>query len=274
MEQLPLPNKYEIKKTGDHQADIVIEPFYPGYGTTVGNALRRVLLSSLSGAAVVAFKIKGATHEFSTIPGVKEDIVEIILNLKTLRFKLHDVEEAQVTLKIKGEKKVKAKDLKTTSEVEIINGEAEIATLTGKDAELEMDLIIKAGRGYVPVENVEKKKLELGTIAIDAVYSPIRNVNFDVENVRVGQMTNYDRLIMSITTDGAITPEAALKTAAGILIDHFNQIAVLPLSAEEQAAPAEAKPATEALVAEKHEEVPEDSEEKPKKKRGRPKKES
>jgi DNA-directed RNA polymerase subunit alpha len=274
MEHLPLPEKYEIKKISEHQSDIIIEPFYPGYGTTIGNALRRVLLSSLSGAAVTAFKIKNASHEFSTVKGVKEDLVEIILNLKTLRFKLHDVEETRVMVKVKGEKKVKAKDIKTSSEIEVLNPEAVIATLTDKDAELEMELIVKAGRGYVPVENVEKKKFELGTIAIDAVYSPVKNVNFNIENVRVGQMTNYDRLIMNISTDGTVAPEEALKIAASILIDHYNAIINFDTVINEHDQSKETN--VEQEPPKNLDEVTDDKVEpdKPKKKRGRPKKEA
>lgn len=224
MEKLPLPEKYEIKRISENQADIIIEPCYPGYGTTIGNTLRRVLLSSLSGVAITAIKIKKATHEFSTLPGVKEDFVSIILNLKLLRFKLHKVNETKVMLKVKGEKKVKAKDIQTTSELEIVNPEADIATLTDKNAELEIELTIQSGRGYLPVENVEKKKIQLGTIAIDAIFTPVKNVNFRVQNVRVGQMTNYDQVILGITTDGTITPEEALKKASQILVEHYTAI--------------------------------------------------
>jgi len=227
MEKLPLPDKYEIKKINPNQADIIIEPCYPGYGTTLGNALRRVLLSSLPGAAITAIKVKGTSHEFSTLPGVKEDMVEIILNLKKLCFKLHNVNETKAILKVKGEKKVKAKDIKTTSEIEVINSEAEIMTLTTKDAEVEIELTLKTGRGYLPVESVEKRKFQLGTTAIDAIFTPIKGVNYRVENVRVGQMTNYDRLILTVTTDGVMTPEEALKSAAEILVDHFAEIACL-----------------------------------------------
>lgn len=278
MEHVPLPDQFEVKEIDQYQANIIIEPLFPGYGNTVGNALRRVLLSSLTGCAVTAFKIKGATHEFSTTPGIKEDLVEIILNLKTLRFKLHDVEEVRVTINAKGEKKVKAKDIKVTSDVEIITPEAEIATLTNKDSELEMELVVKSGRGYVPVENVEKKKLELGTIAIDAVFSPIKNVNFDIESVRVGQMTNFDRLIMSISTDGTISPEEAIKTAAAMMVDHFAQIATFGTKKIEDPV---TEPAGDKIIEEKSSEASIQktdeqpaTDDKPKKKRGRPKKES
>lgn len=224
METISLPDRYQINSIDKHQADIIIEPCYPGYGNTLANALRRVLLSSLSGAAITAFRIKGVTHEFSTVPGVKEDIVEIILNLKKVRFSLHGSDETTATLKIKGQKKITAKDLKLSSDTQISSPDAEIATLTDKNSELEMELTIKTGRGYVQVENTETGKLPLGTIAIDSIFTPIKNVNYNVENVRVGQMTNYDRIILSITTDGTITPEEALKDASSILVNHFESI--------------------------------------------------
>lgn len=271
MENIPLPDKFEVKKTGDHQADITIEPCYPGFGTTIGNALRRVLLSSLSGAAVTAVNIKGVTHEFSTIPGIKEDVVEILLNLKKLRFKLHTNEESKATLKVKGEKKIKAKDLKTTSDLEIINTDSDIATITEKDAELEIELTVKAGRGYMPVESMDNKKLALGTIAVDAIFTPIKNVNFNVENVRVGQMTNFDRVILTLSTDGTITPEEAIKTAAKVLTDHFTHISDFGAHAPRQIT--EPVLETAAEISPKSEVSDEIPEEKPKKKRGRPKKE-
>ncbi len=274
MEHIQLPEKYQVKKISENEADIIIEPFYPGYGTTVGNALRRVLLSSLSGAAVTAFKIKGASHEFSTIKGIKEDLVEIILNLKGLRFKLHDVEETRVSIKVKGEKKVKAKDIKTTPEIEVVNPENDIATITDKETELEMELIVQAGRGYVPVENIEKKKFELGTIVIDAIFSPVKNVNFEVESVRVGQMTNYDRLIMKILTDGTITPEDSLTAASQILEEHFKSLINLQKHSSETPSH-DLTEVAEVKKSEPESPVEEKSvDEKPKKKRGRPKKES
>lgn len=224
MENIDLPSKFESKSVGKNQSIISIEPCYPGYGTTIGNSLRRVLLSSLPGVAAYTIKIKGVSHEFSTVPGIKEDIVEMILNIKSLRFKLHGTEETRIMLKTKGEKEVKAKDFKLTSEIEIVNPELHIATLTEKNAELELEIFVKTGRGYLPIENIDNKKLEIDAIAIDAIFTPIKNVNFEVESVRVGQMTNYDRLNIGITTDGSITPEEALLAASEILVDHFQVI--------------------------------------------------
>ncbi len=226
MEHIPLPNKVEFKP-GDkaNQAVISIQPCYPGYGTTVGNALRRVLLSSLPGTAVVAFKIKGASHEFSTIKNVKEDLVEISLNLKKLRLKTHSDQPVRLELKTKGEKEVTAKDIKANADVEVISQDLVIATLTDKSAELEMELLVSAGRGYVPTENQNKEGLDVDMIAIDAIYTPIRNVGFQIENVRVGKMTNYENLILNIETDGSIDPREAVSQATQVLMSHFNFLA-------------------------------------------------
>lgn len=223
MEPILLPNKIEIKKGKEpHSAELVLSPCYQGYGTTIGNALRRVLLSSIPGAAVTAIKIKGADHEFSTIPDVKEDVVQVILNLKQLRLRIHTDEPVRLHIHVKGEKKVTAKDIEPNAQVEIINKDLHIAEITGKDAELDMDIFAEQGRGYLTVEERSKSGLEIGTIAIDAVYTPIKNVGFKVEPVRVGQITNFDALTLSIETDGSITPEEAIKQAAKILLEHFN----------------------------------------------------
>lgn len=224
MEALALPSKVEIvQDTGDkNKAIITIEPCYPGYGTTLGNALRRVLLSSLPGAAVTKVKITGVEHEFSTVPGVKEDVVDILLNLKQLRVKIHEGETGTITLKSKGEGEVTGKDLTVPSNVEVMNPEMVIATVTDKGATLEMELTVATGRGYVPVEAQQHEKTELGVITVDAIYTPMKNVNFYSENVRVGQMTNYDKLTLEIATDGSLSPEAAFHMASDILVQHFS----------------------------------------------------
>ncbi len=224
MNPIPLPEKIEVKKIEENYSKFIIEPCYPGYGVTLGNALRRVLLSSMEGAAITAVKIKDVSHEFSTLPNVKEDIVDIILNLKTVRLKSHSNEPVTVTIKEKGEKKVTAKDIKVSSDVEVANPDQVIATLTDKKAEIEMELRVEKGRGYVPVESREKEKNEIGLISIDAVYTPVRNVNFEIENVRVGQMTNYDKLVLEVTTDGTISPEEAFHQTNIILQEHFNHL--------------------------------------------------
>lgn len=224
MERIPLPTKVQFESVDDKRTKVIIEPCYPGYGTTLGNALRRVLLSSLPGAAVTAVKFSGVQHEFSAIPGVAEDVVDLLLNIKQLRVKLHEGDNAVLTLSAKGESVVRAKDITLPSNAEIANPDLVLATLTDKSAELTMELIVESGRGYVPVEAQTTKK-EIGVIAVDAVFTPVRNVNFDTENVRVGQMTNYDRLTIDITTDGTMAPEQAYTEAAEILVEHLQFLA-------------------------------------------------
>lgn len=222
MENIPLPNKISFEDLGENQYKVVLEPLYPGYGATLGNSLRRVLLSSLPGAAVTAVKIKGVDHEFSTVPHVKEDVIEIILNLKQLRMKMHSDAPIRLELKVKGEKTVTAADFKKNSEIEIINSDLHLATLDNKSAELDMEIIVAKGRGYVPVEQRENEKHEIGMIAVDAIYTPVKMVNFEVHNVRVGQITNFDQLILTIETDGTLTGKEAMDLSANVLIDHFN----------------------------------------------------
>ncbi|MBU6447916.1 DNA-directed RNA polymerase subunit alpha [Patescibacteria group bacterium] len=248
MEAIPLPNRVSlIKEEGNHY-EFEMEPLYPGYGVTIGNALRRVLLSSMPGAAVTAVKMKWVDHEFSTIPNVKEDVVEIILNLKQLRLKVHTDEPVRLTLKVKGEKDVTAADIKTNDLVEIVNKDLHIATLDNKNSEMDMELIVQQGRGYVPVEQRENEKLEIGMIAVDAIYTPVKNVNFEIKNVRVGQMTNFDKLIVSMDTDGTITGQEALNIAAHILVDHFSMLindSSIPANAVSSALAAPEYPETE-----------------------------
>lgn len=223
MDQLPLPKKIDVQPTDrPNEAIVTIEPCFPGYGMTLGNALRRVLLSSLPGAAVSALAIKNVDHEFSAIPYVVEDVVTLILNTKLIRFRLHQQEPVTVSLHVKGQKEITAADIKTTSDVDVVNPTQHIATLTDPAAELEIEFTVTPGRGYVPVENREKEKLPLGTIAVDAIYTPVTNVNFEMEHVRVEQMTNFDRLIMTLRTDGTISPAEAVRQAASVLTQHFS----------------------------------------------------
>lgn len=224
METLPLPNRINLVEQDGNRYTFVMDPLYPGYAVTVGNALRRVLLSSMPGAAVTGVKIKWVDHEFSTIPNVKEDVVQIILNLKGLRLKVHTDEPVRLSVKVKGEKSVTAADIKGTDLVEIVNPEMHIATLDNKNSEFDMELIVQQGRGYVPVEQREEEKLEVGMIAVDAIYTPIRNVNYEISNVRVGQITNFDKLTITMETDGTINGQEALNIAAHILVDHFNMM--------------------------------------------------
>jgi DNA-directed RNA polymerase subunit alpha len=192
------------------------EPFERGYGTTIGNALRRVLLSSLQGSAIVALRVKGVLHEFSTVPGVTEDVTDIVLNLKEVRVKLHDgaVEET-ARVQAKGPREVTAGDIQAGPRVEILNPHQHVATLA-KDAELDVELVIRMGRGYVPAERNKREEDAVGTIPIDAIFSPITKVNFTVTNARVGQRTDYDRLVLEVHTDGSVRPEDAVAHAARI----------------------------------------------------------
>jgi DNA-directed RNA polymerase subunit alpha len=222
MISLPLPPKVIQKKK--NQAVFEVEGLYPGYGVTVGNALRRVLLSSLQGASVTEVKIKGASHEFSTIPGILEDTIMILLNIKNLRFKIFEGESQKVQLKVKGDNEVKGSDFQCPSQIKLVNPELHIATITDKKTELEIELNVERGIGYVPKDQVKAKKGEIGAITVDAIFTPIRNVNFQVENMRVGDRTDFDKLSLEIETDGTITPEEAFFEACDILIKHFNII--------------------------------------------------
>lgn len=217
-----LPKTPKILNKKDNSARFEIEALYPGYGITIGNSLRRVLLSSLEGAAVTQVKIRGVQHGFSTVSGILEDVVTIVMNLKQLRFKMYSSEAQKAFLKVKGEKEVKGSDFQFPSQVELVNKSCHIATLTDKKSELEMEIQIEKGIGYEPVERRKKQgKLEIGAISIDAIFSPVRRVSYKVENMRVGERTDFDRLYLDIITDGTITPEQAFFGASKILIDHF-----------------------------------------------------
>jgi len=222
LKEISLPNKVSVKDLKDNRYEAVIEPFFPGYGNTIGNSLRRVLLSSLPGAAVTSFKLEGAQHEFDTIDGVKEDMVEIMLNLKALRVKSFSEELVKLKLEVKGDKIITAKDITKNSDIEILNKDLVIATITDKSVKFDMEIIVEQGLGYEATEQREEQKLEIGTVAIDSSFSPVLNVGYKVENVRVGKMTNYEKLILDIITDGSIDAEEAINQASVILKDHFN----------------------------------------------------
>lgn len=223
MEKLLLPSKILFEKSKEpNKATMTVEPCYFGYGTTLGNALRRVLLSSLPGAAVTSVKIKGVDQEFSSIEKVKEDALDICLNLKKLRMKVFSKEPVKLTLQAKGEKDVVAADFDKNSDVEIINEDLHICTLTDKKASLEMEVTVEQGRGYLPTEERVKEDVEIGSILIDALFSPVQKIGYKVEPSRVGDITNYDKLTMEIETDGTIAPEEAVSQAAQILIEHFS----------------------------------------------------
>lgn len=223
MESILLPSKIRFAKgERPNEGVLTVEPCTQGYGTTIGNALRRVLLASLPGAAVTAVKIRGADHEFSTLPHIKEDVLEIILNLKTLRLKVYSDEPVKLSLSVKGERTVTAADFEKNADVEIVNPDLVIANLTDKSAALEMEITVGSGRGYRSTEDRAKEKLEIGTIAIDALYSPVLNVSYKVVDTRVGERTDYDKLILTLETDGSIDALDACKRGVDILLDHLN----------------------------------------------------
>jgi DNA-directed RNA polymerase subunit alpha len=203
----------------------VISPLESGYGITLGNALRRVLLSSLEGAAIVSIQVRGIHHEFSTIPHVREDMTSLLLNLKQVRFKFTDDEEesARLRLEVRGEGVVTAGDISCPPTVEVINPEVYLLTTDSADADLEIEMTVDRGRGYSPAE--ERGKLPVGEIPTDAIYGPVRKVNFKVERTRIGQVSNFDRLVMEVWTDGTISPVEAVSTSAQILVKHLVLVA-------------------------------------------------
>lgn len=253
MEYQYLSETVNVKKVSESDKEGVfeIDGLYAGYGLTLGNALRRVLLSSLPGAAITQFKVKGISHEFSTLEGIKEDMVELGLNMKKVRFRIHTDEPQVLTLKIKGEKIVNASDIKTNSQVDLITPDVHLATLTAKDADLDMEITVEKGLGYMPVEARKSEKLPIGVVALDALFSPVTKVNFTVENMRVGERADYNRLRLVVETDGSLTPSAALRKASNILQDHFVKVSGIEVKEPE---PSSAK-------------ASEGGEEKPKKKR-------
>ena len=225
MEPIYLPEHVDVKQIDDSTATFEIYPYYPGYGPTVGNALRRVLLSSLPGAAITHMKIDGADHEFSTIDGVKEDLVSIMLNLKRVRLSSESEQPVEIELRVSGQKKVTAGDFQVPPEIKISNRDLTIATLTDDKSELVIRCTVEQGRGYVPSEAREREERTIGTIALDAIFTPVERVNFTIENIRVGQATDYHKLSITIKTDGTVTPLDALKQASAILADHFTELA-------------------------------------------------
>ncbi|MDE2116851.1 MAG: DNA-directed RNA polymerase subunit alpha [Patescibacteria group bacterium] len=219
-----LPSKPRIVREDGPMGVYEIDGLYPGYGHTLGNSLRRIILSSLPGTAITHVKIAGVSHEFSTIAGIKEDVVTILLNLKRLRINLSTEEAQTVSLKVKGVKDVTGADIKVSGQVEILNPEQHIASLTDKNAELDMDITIARGLGYVPKEVVQKERVDIGTIALDATFTPIRRVNYEVENMRVGDRTDFNRLRVTIETDGTVTPHEALERSIAIMITQLKAI--------------------------------------------------
>jgi len=231
-----------------------VEGLFAGYGLTMGNAIRRALLSSLPGAAVTEIKLKGVPHEFSTLPGLKEDIVELALNFKKLRFRLHVDEPQVLALKMKGEHIVTAGDIELNSNVELMNPDEVLGTLTEKNAELDIEVKVERGLGYVPVEARKSEgRLAIGTIAVDAIFTPVTRVNYTVEDMRVGDRTDFNRLRLEIETDGTISPSSALHKSANILKDHFEKVAAVAVAefeTEKKEKPAEPKKKARAKKAE------------------------
>lgn len=219
-----LPSKPKIIEEGNKKGIFEIDGLYPGYGHTLGNSLRRIILSSLPGAAITTVKIKGVNHEFSALSGIKEDIITIVLNLKKVRIEMLSNEMQTVTLKVKGIKEVTAGDITASGQINILNPDLVIANITDKNAELDVELTIEKGLGYLPKEVLQKDKVDIGTIALDARFSPIERVSYEVENMRVGDRTDFNRLKLSIETDGTITPKSALEKSIEIMINQLKAI--------------------------------------------------
>ena len=223
----------EVKKISDTSAEFVIRPLYYGYGNTLGNSLRRVLLSSIKGAAITAFSIEGSTHEYAAIPGIREDVVDIMLNLKNIRFKCHTDAPVELTLEIKGDKqsekdgdkRVVAGDIKLPAEVEIANPNQTICHIDDPKFVLKMHFIVETGRGYLTIENSSEERVHSDMIAVDAVFTPVLRVRYKVENTRVGQDTNLQQLTLTVDTDGTITPQEAFEEAAAILVNQYKALA-------------------------------------------------
>lgn len=219
-----LPSRPKIISEDGTKGVYEIDGFYPGYGFTIGNSLRRIILSSLPGAAITSIKIAGVDHEFSSIKGVKEDVVMIMINIKRLRLKMLTNEPQTLTLKVKGAKVITGKDIDVPGQVEIINPELTIATLTDKDAELDIEMIVEKGLGFVSRDSLGKNKVDIGTIMLDANFTPIRRVSYEVENMRVGDRTDFNRLRILIETDGSLTPNEALEKSITIMIEQLKAI--------------------------------------------------
>ncbi|HEY4494158.1 MAG TPA: DNA-directed RNA polymerase subunit alpha [Candidatus Paceibacterota bacterium] len=218
-----MPSKPRIVLEEGNKGVFEIDGLYPGYGHTLGNSLRRIILSSLPGASITSIKIDGISHEFSTMEGIKEDVIVIILNLKKVRFKMLSDEPQTVTLSVKGPKEVLASEIKTGGQVEILNGDQHIVEVTGK-VNLNIEMNIEKGLGFIPKEMHQKEKVDIGTIAVDAIFTPIRRVSYEVENMRVGDKTNHNRLRISIETDGTLSPREALSQSIEIMINQLKAI--------------------------------------------------
>ena len=218
-----MPSKPRVVLEEGNKGVFEIDGLYPGYGHTLGNSLRRIILSSLPGASITAIKIDGVSHEFSTLEGIKEDVIVLILNLKKIRFKMASDESQTVTLSVKGPKEITAADIKTGGQVEILNGDLYLVSVTGK-VNLSIEMKVEKGLGFIPKEVLQKEKVDIGTIAVDAIFTPIRRVSYEVENMRVGDKTNHNRLRISIETDGTLTPREAMTESIAIMINQLKAI--------------------------------------------------
>ena len=252
-----MPSKPRIVREKDNLGVYEIDGLYPGYGHTLGNSLRRIILSSLPGAAITSVKIEGVPHEFSTLDGVKEDVVTIILHLKKIRMKVNAESAQFLELKVKGPKKVSAVDIKTPSQVEILNPEQHLMSITGK-AEVKIEITVEQGLGYVPKEALQKERVEIGAIAVDAAFTPIRRVNYEVENMRVGNRTDFNRLRVTIETDGSLKPAEALARSIEIMINQLK--AVIGFKEEELAVSEKTKSTEDKTTEEKPSKIILDSE--------------
>lgn len=219
-----LPSKPKIVKEDAVHGVYEIDGLYPGYGHTLGNSLRRIILSSIPGSAITSLSIDGVKHEFSSIDGIKEDVISIILNLKKVNFKLHSDDAQKATLRIKGSKSITAADITVPSQIEILNPEQYICESTAKDVDVAIELTIEKGLGYIPREVLQKEKADIGTIALDASFTPIRRASYEVENMRVGDRTDHNRLRISIETDGTITPHEALESSIHTMINQLQSV--------------------------------------------------
>lgn len=269
MQNISLPKKIEfIKGNEPNEGQIVIEPCFPGYGITLGNSLRRVMLSSLPGAAVIGIKIKNVDHEFSALSHLKEDMLEFVLDLKKIRLKMFTDEPVKLELDVHGKKEITAGDIKKNSLVEIVNPELVLGSITDMAGKMEAEITVARGMGYEMIENREKHEKEIGLIEIDSIFSPVRKAGLKIDNVRVGKLTNYEKLTLDIETDGTITPEEAFNSSVKILIEQFGSLII---GKNETVKPAEVVEA-ETEIAEEEKVDEEEHEDGEKKKRGRPRK--
>lgn len=222
-QNISLPSKPKIIKEEDNKGIYEIDSLYPGYGYTLGNSLRRIIISSIPGAAITSLAIEGVKHEFSTIDGIKEDVISIILNLKNLNFNLHTDEPQKIELKVKGPKIVTARDIEANSNVEVLNKDTYICEITGK-VSLEMEMMVEKGIGYISKEQVEKERTPIGSISLDAAFTPVKRASYEVENMRVGDRTDHNRLRLFIETDGTISPKEVLEYSISIMIKQLQAV--------------------------------------------------